>query len=134
MDIAYAFLADSAYIRPDMKVDVTGLGVQSFTVTNAPVVLPPVVLVCGIQMQAAEYGIQHEIRVDLVDNDGTTVIPSFLESVTYPGTEDERYRDAVFPSVIQWPGVLCQQLGDYAFHIFIDNVQLSRIPVYLKVQ
>jgi hypothetical protein len=92
------------------------------------------VLVCGIQMQPSEYGIQHEIRVELVDNDGKTVIPSFLESIMHPGTEDEKYRDVVFPSVIQWPGVLCQQLGDYAFYLFIDNVQLSRIAVYIKVQ
>lgn len=74
MDVAFAFLADSAVVPPDRKLYVLGGGFTTLTMPNLPG-RATFAVVAGFRFTASDAKTVHAVEVRLVDAEGKLVLP-----------------------------------------------------------
>jgi len=132
MQLGFAFLADAAVATPDGKIGVLGGNFDTLFVAAAPAVHGILALVVNLRVQPAECGHPHQLRVLLWDPDGQQVLPP-LELPFAPERQPERTHRAVNVKLIAYiQGLQIPRLGDYAFHILVDDLEMGVVPLYVE--
>lgn len=129
MELKYAHIADFAGEGAQGKAIVVGIfdtifvgqGVQQ--ITTAPMSVAAV-----IEAEVQE-GSQHAIKMQLVDADGSPVIPPIEGTVAFLATGPGRPLQAKF--FLQFAPLPLPKIGDYSFDIFVDQRRIGSLPLYV---
>ncbi len=120
-----ALLADYANVTKEGKLNVMGL----FSIINAPVlpwVHPQMQLVVELEASAAEWDMQKDIEIKLLDADAKQVI-AVQASVKVP--RGEPGKRARINSIMTFGNVKFDKEGDYEFAILIGGETKKDIPL-----
>jgi hypothetical protein len=121
MEVAFAFLADSALTPPDGKLYVLGGGIGEIGAPAFPAIHSQISLIVRIRIHPSECDIPHELAVELWNPDGKVVGPT-LRGQFGTGRNPRRPTAHVFAMVVlNYQRLEFPALGDYEFHILIDG-------------
>jgi hypothetical protein len=130
MRLAVAIVADAAIANPrDGKLYVLGGGIDTLEFERFPAQLPALSLAVKLEFAPAECGRQHTLEVQLLDPDGTPMIPK----IVIPMTPLRNPTDATLPSAAQWV-INFQQLAiagpaENAFSLVVDGQEIASLPL-----
>lgn len=128
-DIEFAFLADAADARPGNKFSILGGGVDRIGGQTFPVSHPHLSLVIGLAVTAAELRREHEIRFQLLDDQGREMT-SGTASIVAHGENDGR--DSVLTFAVDLWNLTFPVPGDYSFRLLIDGSERKRLPLSIS--
>ena len=118
MDVTLAVLADYANVSQDGKLNILGV-FQEVNATELPAVVAQMYLVIAFEAGAAEFETEKQIRIALLETDGSEVMsmegPMWVER---PGRHGSR---AYLNQIVTLQGLTLPRSGDYAFHILVNG-------------
>ena len=127
-EIDFAFLADAAETEPGHKFHVLGGGITRIGGRSFPLRHPHLALVVGLIVTAPETEREHELRIVLLDPDGTEVTGA-TGSLTAHGNTDAR--DAILTFSIDLWNLTFPTPGDYSFRILVNGSERKRLGLVL---
>lgn len=128
MDINLAVLADAANRAESGKLNLLGV----FQTIHAPVVPcqhPYMSLVLNLVATAMERGTNATVRVQMIDEDGRSILTLPDQQVAIPSTQD-----VLTPNVnliVYLANVTFEKHGAYRFDILVNGECLARIPLHV---
>ena len=125
MDVTLALLADYANVTREGKLNVMGL----FTIINAPAlpwVHPQMQLVLELEASPAEWDMQKDIEIKLLDADANPML-AVRGGVKVP--RGEAGRRVRINSIMTFGNVKFNAEGDYIFAILIGGETKKEIPL-----
>lgn len=126
MDVNLAVLADYANVSQDGKLNILGV-FQEVNPVGFPAAVAQMFLVISFEASAAEFETQKDVRVALLEADGTEVMG--LEGqvvVQRPARPGSR---AYINQILNLQGLTFQKSGDYAFHILVNGEEKRAVPL-----
>lgn len=126
MEFRFAHLADYAGDGASGKMIVVGIFDNVFVGPDRPVVLPPFYLVARFEAHVTE-GTQHALEIRFTDMDGNDVIPRGKLPINFGPRGPGRPLQANVYA--QLSGVQVPDVGEYAFHLFIDDRRLGDLQL-----
>jgi hypothetical protein len=127
-EIDFAFLADAAETQPGQKFHVLGGGITRIGGRTFPLRHPHLALVVGLVITSTETEREHELRIVLLDPDGTEVTGA-TGSLMAHGTDDAR--DAILTFSIDLWNLTFPSPGDYSFRILVNGSERKRLGLVL---
>lgn len=135
MRLEYAFLADAAQYTPaDGRLWVLGGDFDTLTANDFPVTNPSLTLIVKVLVQPTECGREHHLRVEFINSNGVRM-QSKIEAGFVPQP------NVLFPDrevgigiALNLQSLIFPVAGDYAFHIFVDDLELRALPIHLTLQ
>lgn len=130
MDVNLAVLADYANVSQDGKLNIMGI----FQEVNAPFLpfpLPQMYLVLSLVASPAEAGSRRDMRVVLVDGDGSEVL-SLDANLQVPHNPTRPGSRAIINEAIGLLGVQFLRGGEHAFSIQIGGDEKASVPLYVN--
>jgi hypothetical protein len=126
VDVTLAVLADYANVSQEGKLNILGV-FQEVNPVAFPAGVPQMFLVVSFEAGAAEFGTQKNIRIALLEADGTEVMamegPAVVQHPARPGSR------AFINQIVALQGLTFQHSGDYAFHILINGDEKRAVPL-----
>ena len=126
MNVTLAVLADYANVSQDGKLNILGV-FQEVNPVGFPAAVAQMFLVVSFEASAAEVGTQMNIRIALLEADGTEVMgmegPIVVEPSPRPGSR------AFINQIVALQGLTFQNSGDYAFHILVNGDEKRAVPL-----
>lgn len=116
--VRYAHLCDYALASMDGKVSAMGLFSQ-INVVELPSIHPRAFLAFEIELQSAELGASHRVRIEFVDEDGKQLFRMEKEQV-YDGPKRVGETTSA-PEIVGLPPLPLEREGLHAVHIFLDD-------------
>ena len=129
MDVRLAVLADYANVSQDGKLNIMGI----FEEVNPPILsfaLPQMYLVVSFAAGPAEFDTVKEIKIALLDNDGSEML-TLEGQVTVPHPPRQGSR-AYINQVIGLNGVTFERSGDYAFAILVGGETRETVSLHIN--
>jgi hypothetical protein len=118
MDVTLAVLADYANVSRDGKLNILGV-FQEVNATELPAVVAQMYLVIAYEASAAEFETEKQIRIALLETDGSEVMsmegPMWVERPSRHGSR------AYLNQILTLQGLALPRSGDYAFHILVNG-------------
>lgn len=130
MQLAYAFLANSAEFTPDGRLWVLGGDFDTIMVPAFPVTHPYLTLIVKVLAQPMECGREHQLRIALIDSDGSN-LHEIHAHFTPEKRPDFPHRGVGIGMALNLAALHFQSQGDYAFHILVDNLELGSVSLHL---
>ena len=131
MELRHAFVADAAQSTPDGKIWVLGGDFDTIFVPKFPVMHPAMALVLKITMQPLECDREHQLRIELVDDDGKKVHDPIQLSFHAQPDPRHPHRPVGVGMVLNFQNLRFEGPGNNSFHILVDDIELGRVPLYL---
>lgn len=128
MDVTLALLADYANVTREGKLNVMGV----FSVINAPIlpwVHPQMQLVLELEAGAAEWDMQKDIEIKLLDADAKQIV-AVKATVKVP--RGEPGRRARINSMMTFNNVKFDVQGDYVFAVLIGGETKKEISLVVN--
>jgi hypothetical protein len=126
VDVTLAVLADYANVSQDGKLNILGV-FQEVNPAGFPAAIPQMFLIVSFEASAAEFGTQKNIRIALLEADGTEVMamegPVVVQRPSRPGSR------AFINQIVALQGLMFQNSGDYAFHILVNGEEKRAVPL-----
>lgn len=126
MDVTLAVLADYANVSQDGKLNILGV-FQEVNPAGFPASIAQMFLVVSFEASAAEFGTQKNIRIALLETDGSEVMgmegPIVVQPPPRPGSR------AFINQIVGLQGLTFQSSGDYAFHILVNGDDKRAVPL-----
>lgn len=128
MKVDFAFLADGAEAA-NGKMYVIGGGIDTLWVNKTPAVYPKLSFVLRLVLSPAEIGRKHAIEIQIMDEDGGNIakLGGPLEIPQNPHLP--KGWEPGFLSVLNFHNLAFPKIGDYAFHILVNNSSLKSVPL-----
>jgi len=128
MIAALAVIAEQARVRPDGKLDITGVYNCRFS-PELPAQLD-VTLALRFDIEPFDYGAQQHISIHIVDDDGTEMVtvrasPISFESPKTPGLP-QAY-DLIVPLTVGFP-----HEGTWTFDVRVNDKTVARVPLRVE--
>jgi hypothetical protein len=130
MDITLAVIADYANVTRDGKLNVMGV-FNSLKVKSVPHIQPQIHLVWQGEAGPAEWGMQKDVEVKLLDENARQVL-SIQGKLMIPA-KGEAGRLSSINSIMAFNNVKFEVAGDYAFAILIGGETKRNIPLRVTV-
>ena len=130
MHLQLGTVSDYAYSDPSGKLFILG-EFRYIEVPSVPALQRRMFLTVRVAGHKTE-GHEHELKIDLTDADGTSILSKPIEGVvrfedTGPG-DVARIQAQV---IIEVTGTEFPNYGDYAFHVFVDKRHVGDVPLTL---
>ncbi len=132
MRLAFAFLADAAQSTPDGKLWVLGGDFEDLFVPEFPAMHGALALVVRLRVPPLECGQPHRLRVEFVDSDGKKADPQLALEFRAELAPGHPTRDVGAGFVLNFQQIRYERPGDYAFHIFVDDLESGIVPLYVR--
>ncbi len=129
-DIAYAFLADAAQTVPGQKFNVLGGGISRIGSRSFPLRHPHLALVIGLRVTSAETDRSHEIRLRMLDPDGTE-IASATATIAMQRRADAR--DEVLTFAVDLWNLTFPTGGEHSVRILVNGSERERLPLLITL-
>jgi hypothetical protein len=129
VEVTLAVLADYANVSQDGKLNIMGI----FQEVNPPVLpfpLPQMFLVVSFEAGPAEFGSRKNVRIALLDNDGSEMLA--LEGQVDVQRPPRPGRRAYINQVIGLNGITFPRAGDYAFSILVGGETKEAVGVHVN--
>jgi len=126
--VDYMLLADTATVAEN-KLYIHGAGWDSILAATFPVEQPLISVVLRVRVPWAETNLPHEIELDVLDQDGSSIMPpdrvikgqlNAGRPAGLPPGEDQ-----VFPFVINLVGLKFEKPGNYVVVFSLDGLQAA---------
>jgi len=130
MDVNLALLADYANVSQDGKLNIMGI----FQEVNPPVLpfqLPQMYLVISFVAGPAEFGSTKNIRIALLESDGSEML-TLEGEMEVPRQVPRPESRAYMNQVIGLNGVTFHRPGDYAFSILVGGETKETIGLHVN--
>jgi hypothetical protein len=128
MEFKYAHLADYAGDGGRGKVTVVGIFDTLFVTPERPIKTPPMGLVATFEAHVTE-GTNHELELRFCDEDGGDIFPRAKIPLRFAsGGPGRPLRANAF---VQLGPLELPDLGEYAFHIFVNGREMTGIPLHV---
>lgn len=127
MEFKYAHLADYAGDGGNGKVTVVGIFDTFFVPSRSrPITLSPMSIVASFEAHITE-GTQHQLELRFCDEDGNDRLPRAQMPLRFAAAgPNQPLRANAF---LQLGPIQIPDVGNYAFHIFVDNVEMTSIDL-----
>lgn len=126
MDVTLAVACDYANVSEDGKLNILGV-FQEINPTGFPAGVAQMYLVVSFEAGVAEFGTQKDIRIALLEADGSEVMsmegPMPVHQPTRPGSS------AYINQILNLQGLAFPGPGDYAFHIVVGGETKRTVPI-----
>jgi hypothetical protein len=126
VDVTLAVVADYANVSQDGKLNILGVS-QEVNPRVFPTAVPQMFLVVSFEASAAEFETQKDVRIALLEADGTEVMsmegPIAVGRPLRPGSR------AFINQIVNLQGLTFQNSGDYAFHILVNGEEKRAVPL-----
>jgi hypothetical protein len=126
MEVTLAVACDYANVSQDGKLNILGV-FQEVNPLGFPFVLPQMYLVVSFEAGAAEFGTEKQIRIALLESDGSEVMamegPLPVQQPNRPGSH------AYINQVLGLQGLTFAHTGDYAFYIVVNGETKRVVPL-----
>lgn len=126
LTISLATIADAANISREGKLNITGI-FGNINAVSFPAQHPWMVLVFVINGDRSDAESEHKLKVDLIDEDGTLLIPSITGTIKFGATPASGIIHA--PQIIQLSNVQFKQAGRHEFKIILNGEVRASVPV-----
>lgn len=125
MDVTLALLADAANITDNGKLNI--LGTFDLITANAfPASHPMMQLVLRFQAGAAEFGLEKDIVIRLIDADGR--LHGDIKGKMKVGSAPAG-RPAILQMILSMANVAFPAAGAYAFHVLVNGEEKVTVPL-----
>ncbi|MDP9201738.1 MAG: hypothetical protein M3P26_07375 [Gemmatimonadota bacterium] len=124
MELRFAHLADYATAGERGKLTIVGIFEVVGASPQRPIPLPPFHLVGSFQAHLPE-GSDHELEIRVVNADGGELARATIPMKFSP-TLQKRLEA---PFAIGMVGMNVPDVGDYAFHLFVDGQHRGAVPL-----
>ncbi len=130
MHLQLGTVSDYAYSDPSGKLFILG-EFRYIQVPEVPALQRRMFLTVRVAGHKTE-GHEHELKVDLTDADGTSILSRPIEGVIRfenmgPGDVAKIQAQVI----IEVTGTEFPNYGDYAFHVFVDKRHIGDVPLTL---
>lgn len=129
MEVKLAVVCDYANVSEDGKLNIMGV-FHDVTPPVLPYQVPQMFLVANFDAGPAEFGTYKQIRITLLESDGTELLsmdgPIPVHSPSRAGSR------AIINQVIGIDGLLLRRAGDYAFHILVNEEEKTTVPLHVN--
>ena len=110
------------------KLTVVG-AFDSIFATKVPIVHPACTLAARIRFERIEEG-DHQVRVDVVDEDGKPVVPRLDAKISVPLRED--VASSLVNLVLHLQRLKFEKYGDYSINLAIDGKVEGSLPFSVR--
>lgn len=128
MEFKYAHLADYAGDGGRGKVTIVGIFDTVFVNEQRPILLPPMSLAASFEAHVTE-GTEHQLEVRFCDEDGHDMIPRGQLPLRFAAAGPDRPLRA--NAFISLAPIRVADVGDYAFHLFVDGLEVESIRLHV---
>lgn len=126
MDVTLAVVADYANVSQDGKLNILGV-FQEVNPLAFPTAIPQMFLIVSFEASPAEFETEKNIRIALLEADGTEVMamegPIVVQRPVRSGSR------AFINQIVGLQGLAFQNPGDYAFHILVNGEEKRAVPL-----
>ena len=132
MQLAFAVLADFAEITSEGKIAMLGGDFDTIKSPAFPSIHPRLSLVVKLNVEPAEYDKEHQLLVEVLDPQGTSILPAITSVFTPrvgPGGPD---RPLKYSFVLNFHLFMLSTSGKYLFRLFVDSKEIGAIPLYAE--
>ena len=126
LEIKLATIADAANISREGKLNITGI-FNNIKTASFPASHPCMVLVYVIEGDRSDSQAQHILKVDLIDEDGTLIIPSLEGKINFRTVGDVNKVSA--SQIIQFANVQFKKHGRHEFKILLNGEVRATVPL-----
>ncbi len=129
LEVTLAVLADYANVSQDGKLNIMGI-FQEVSPPILPFALPQMYLVVSFEAGPAEFGSVKNVRIALLDNDGSEMLalegPAEVPRPSRPGSR------AYINQVIGLNGITFERPGGYAFSILVGGETKETVGLHVN--
>ncbi|MDP2719538.1 MAG: hypothetical protein Q8P44_06900 [Dehalococcoidia bacterium] len=128
MNVDFAFICDYAEVTG--KINAMGIGFDTIYAPQVPYKHPHFFLVVQLRTSVTEAG-EKNLEVDIIDEDGTDVIPKLKGKFNIPqkGAGPERIgRLAMEFNNVEFP-----KYGTYSLHAVVEGHEMVRVPLKVSL-
>jgi len=129
LGLRLAVVADAANISREGKLNITGI-FNSINAHSFPATHPWMVLAFVIDGDARDAIPEHALKVDLIDSDGSHVLPSIEGKLSFGQMPSGG--SLYVPQIIQLSGVKFMKACRHEFKIVIDGEVRGSVPIDVK--
>lgn len=124
--IRLAAVADAANISREGKLNITGI-FNNINASKFPVKHPLMVLVFVIEGERGDERAEHKLKVDLIDEDGNSLIPTLEGNIRFGPTGSSS--NIHYPQIIQLANVEFRKAGRHEFKILLNGEVRGTVPI-----
>ncbi len=130
MNLQLGTVSDYAYSDPSGKLFILG-EFRYIEVPSVPVIQRQMFVTVRVTGHKTE-GHEHELKMDLTDADGTSILARPIEGlVRFENMGPGDVAKIQAQVIIEVTGTEFPNYGDYAFHVFVDKRHIGDIPLTL---
>lgn len=126
MEVTLAVACDYANVASDGKLNILGV-FQEINPPVMPFALPQMYLVVSFEAGAAEFGTNKDVRIALLEEDGSEVMamegPMPVHHPPRPGSR------SFINQVVALQGLNFANTGDHAFHVLVGGETKRVVPL-----
>lgn len=132
MRIAYAFLADTALGHPDGKMYVLGGGIDTVFSPTFPFLAQPLSIVLKAEFAPEETDTPHLVEVQLLNSEGTALIPSMKTQVLPQRHSKWAERAVGVQLVLGLAGLRFVRPENCQFRVLLDGIEQVSLPLFVE--
>lgn len=125
MEVPIFLVADCANISDNGKLNIMGI-FQTIYAPGFPIMHPKLVLILKLVPEFDEYGVEHDVRIELVDGDGKLVFRLDFQvkfGVPVEGKKPETIQ------ILELNGIGFKHPGKFQIVLFIKSQQKARLGI-----
>lgn len=126
LKIILAVVSDAANISREGKLNITGI-FHNIKTSRFPASHPSMVLVYIIESDRGDNQQTHTLKIDLIDEDGSLLIPSLQGKINFKAAETVKQIRA--PQIIQLSNVQFKKPGTHEFKIILNGEIMGTVPL-----
>ncbi len=125
-----AVIADSANLSQEGKLNVLGV-FNTVYAADVPVTHPILWFVAQMEIGAADFG-EHDLLLQLVDEEGETQIPPMTAKANLPRPEGYSGDFVYWPMLFVVNNATFPSFGKFIFEMRVDGQIVAEVPVYVQ--